>query len=113
MNDEFTNSFLSDAEKSALQDVADSALTVIALKKVILADVYFKGVLRVGIEPAASRNAAFALAFSKPDMSNEVLGADLRAQAEGARLVEGAFSRLDKFKSVKTPNGDAGVNKAR
>ena len=112
MNDEFINSFLSDVEKSALQAVADNALVVNALKKVILADVYFKGTLRAGIAPDATRNSAFALAFAKPDASNESLGADVRAQSEGVRLVESGFSRLDKFKSVKTPAA-AGGNKAR
>lgn len=98
---DFTDSFLNDLEKSSLQQVADNASLINALKKVILADVYFKGTLRAGSAPDPTRNAAFALAFSQTNIPNEQLGADIRALAEGVRLVEGGFARLEKFKSAK------------
>lgn len=101
MNEDFLNSFLSEAEKDALTQVANSELAMMALEKVILADVYFKGTLRKKVAPDATRNAAFALAFSQTALSNEILGADIRAQAEGVRLVEVGFGRLKKFKSEK------------
>lgn len=104
---EFTDSFLNDVERDALITAANNPTLIHALKKVLLADVYFKGTLRAGIAPDPTRNAAFALAFGNTNTPNEVLGQDIRAQAEAVRLVEGGFTRFEKFKSApkedKTP----------
>ena len=110
--DEFTDSFLRDVEKSALAAIADNSVAVLALKKVILADVYYKGVLRKDVDPSPTRNAAYALVITKPDLSNEQLGEDLRAQSEGARLVEMGMARLEKFKTPTSGNTSTG-NKGR
>lgn len=109
---EFTDTFLTDVEKDAIQTIADNALLFNALKKVVLADVYFKGVLRDGMSPDPTRNAALAFAFAPTQKTNEELGQDIRGFAEGVRLVEGGFARLEKFKSVKPKAGVTG-NKAR
>ena|SRR6185503_472722 len=109
--EDFTDSFLSDAEKGALTAIADNMLALLALKKVLLADVYYKGVLRKDVDPDPTRNAAFALVITQPNLTNEQLGADLRAQAEGARLVEMGIGRLEKFKTPEkapAPQGNRG-----
>lgn len=108
----FEDTFLTDVEKDLLGTVADNALLMNALKKVVLADVYFKGVLRAGMSPEPTRNAAIAFAFAAEAKTNEQLGEDIRAFAEGVRLVEGGFSRLDKFKTGK-PAAETPRNKAR
>ncbi len=109
---EFTDLFLSDVEKDLLGTVADNPLLLNALKKVILADVYFKGTLREKMAPDPTRNAAIAFAFAAEPKTDEQLGQDIRAFAEGVRLVEGGFSRLDKFKTEK-PVAETPRNKAR
>lgn len=98
--DAFLDSFLSDQERDSLQTIADNPTAMCALKKLILADVFYKGVLRKGLEPDPTRNAAYALAFSPTSISDEQLGQDIRGQAEGVRLVEAGFGRLEKLKSV-------------
>lgn len=101
---EFTDTFLNDQEKAALNSIADSELMVNALKKVVLADVYFRGVFRPGIAPEPARNSALLVAIGcvqgQGVRTNEELGAETRAFAEAVVLVESGFSRLDKFKSV-------------
>jgi hypothetical protein len=106
MNEEFIDSFLTDQEKDAVRaSVADNPLVFGALQKIILADVYFKGVLRKKVDADPTRNAAYALAFSQTALPNEVLGADIRAQAEGVRLVEMGFKRVLSLKSDKPVTG--------
>lgn len=100
---DFLDTFLSDVEKNALAQVADSVVLLNALKKVLLTDVYFKGTLIKDVAPDPTRNAALALAFTAPTTSNEVLGQDVRAQAEGVRLVESGFKRLETFKTDGKP----------
>lgn len=106
MNEEFIDSFLTDQEKDAVRSsVADNPLVFGALQKIVLADVYFKGVLRKKVTADPTRNAAYALAFSQTSLSNELLGADIRAQAEGVRLVEMGFKRVLSLKSDKPKEG--------
>lgn len=109
--EKFYNSFLSAVERAALQAIADNAVAVLALKKIILADVYYKGVLRPDIDPKATMNAALAMVVTKPDTTNEILGQDLRAMSEGARLVEMGIGRLESFKTPEkapAPTGNRG-----
>lgn len=106
MAQEFIDSFLNDVEKDLLQQVADNPTVVNALKKLVLADVYFKGTLEPGKAPDPTRNAALAIALAcgagQAVRTNEELGQDLRAFAEGVRLVESGFSRLEALKSAKS-----------
>lgn len=97
---QFLQSFLSDIEIESLTSIANSPLALGAIKKIILADVYYKGVLRANVDADPTRNAALLFAFSDKDISNEKLGEDLRALGEGVRLVEGGLTRLEKLKSV-------------
>lgn len=103
---DFIDSFLNDVEKDTLQQIADNPTAVNALKKLILADVYFKGTLEAGKAPDPTRNAALSIALAcgsgQAVRTNEELGQDLRAFAEGVRIVEGGFGRLEKLKSAKT-----------
>ncbi len=103
MNEDFIDSFLSEVEQEAIRKVADSKVTFEALKKCVLADVYYKGTLRKDVPSDPTRNAALAFAFSGQATSNEQIGEDVRALAEGVRLVEGGFSRVEKFKSQGRP----------
>lgn len=110
MNTDFIKSFLSDLEISKLAAIDEP--TMVALKKVLLADAYYKGVLLPGISPDPTRNAALLLAIAKPETSDAVLSANLRAQAEAVQLVESGFKRLIELKNVPTPKPAKG-NPAR
>jgi hypothetical protein len=102
---EFIDTFLNDVEKDLLQQIADNPAAVNALKKLILANVYFNGTLEKGKSPDPTRNAAIAIALAcgsgQAVRTDAELGQDLRAFAEGVRLVEGGFGRLEKLKSAK------------
>lgn len=104
--------FLSQAEKDLLRSFADNTQLLEAVKKVVLADVYYKGTLRATIPADPTRNAALAFAFSDKTPTNEQLGQDIRAFGEAVRLVEGGFSRVDKFKTPPPPVKPP-VNQAR
>lgn len=103
---EYYDSFLSDVEQGLLCQIGDSEPLMNAISKLLLADVSFKGVLRKNIKPDPTNNAALALAFSQEPKTNEELGADLRAFAEGVRLVQSGVARLAKFKTP--PKGGNG-----
>lgn len=106
MNKDFINSILNDSEQDALSMVADNAIMMSALKKAILIDVYYKGTLDPQRAPDPTRNAALAIALAvgqgQAIRTNEELGQDLRAFAEGVRLVESGFERIVSFKSPAT-----------
>lgn len=104
MDTEFLKSFLNDIEMSALQAFVDNPVAMRAMKKALLADVYYKGTLVEGREPDPTRNAAFAFDYSGTPVTNEQIGSEIRAMAQGVRLLEGAFSRISLLKSpAKTP----------
>lgn len=112
MATDLLDTFLSQEEKDAVAVLAANPLLLGALKKIMLADVHFKGVLRKNIAPDPTRNAAIAFAFNGANKSNEDLGADIRAFAEGVRLVESGFDRIEKLKKGPAPADKKG-NPAR
>ncbi len=67
-----------------------------AVRKVLLAGIYNQGVLKPGYPAEVASNFALALVFNnaKGEISNELLGQDLKASAMGIRLVDTAFKRM-------------------
>lgn len=105
MAKDYTDKILNDIEKDALTTFVDNPTMVEAVRKVLLAGIYFNGTLRKG-EPA-DPTINFALGFvSNGDgkRSNEEIGADIRAAWEGIRLLEVALSNIAKYKkeAIKT-----------
>lgn len=102
--------YLNSIEEDQLSHLAENLTLLNAVKKVLLEGVYSNGVLVAGENAESGRNFALSLAFSK-EASNEQIGADLRACAEGIRIIESGFKELEKFKVV-TPEVDS-KNEAR
>jgi hypothetical protein len=102
---------LNDIEKDAVGSFVSNKTLFDAVKKVILAAVYFNGTLRQGQPARPTLNAALSLAMSK-EYSNEQLGEDLRALAEGVRLVEVGFGKLEELKPAD-PKPEKPKNPAR
>lgn len=98
-------SILSDAEKAVVKNIVDNPISVAALKKVLLASIYFNGTLQKGKDPNPTLNAALSLAFSNEKKTDAELGADLRGLAEGVRLLEMGFKQLENYKSKPAPAG--------
>jgi len=85
-----------------------------AVKKVLFAVIYSDGVVEKGL-PLNQRNGAFGLianAYSEGrNISNDELGAQLRAKFEGVHTVLDGFDKLKNIKSVteavETPYNEA------
>lgn len=100
--------FLNDQETAAVQLFYQSSVMREAVRKVLLAGAYENGTLQAGKEANATTNFALSLVAQGETISNEQLGADLRASWEGIRLVENAFNKMGEIKKVepekKKPN---------
>ena len=92
--------YLNDIEKDALYSFNQNETMVRAVKKVLLAGIYENGILRQGDKAEPLKNFALALAF-KTEISNEQVGADLRASAAGIRSVELAFNKIAEIQPKK------------
>lgn len=94
-----------DAEKTEIKKFLENKILMQAVKKAVLYGVYYSGTLKEGEDPDASRNFALALAFdiTKPA---EQLGLDLRACAEGIRMIEAGFKSLEELKEIKKEEKD-------
>lgn len=94
--------FLSDIERAKIAEKLNSdEVLVNAIKKVLLWGVYGQGVLEKDKAPMPMKNAALGLVGQTQNgvISNEDLGADLRALFEGAKMVEMGFGKLAEIKS--------------
>lgn len=88
--------FLDELERDKIRTFVSDRTMFEAVKKVFLASVYQNGTLIAGKPAEHLKNFALALAFDR-GVSNEQLGADLRACAEGVRMIEGAIRELEKL----------------
>lgn len=112
-NEKFLKSFISDIEWDQLSTLANNELLLNAVQKVIMASVYYNGTLRKNITPDPMRNGALSLALSNETITNEALGQDIRAVAEGARMVQLGFDKLKTFKTVLEQPTGSGTGKNR
>lgn len=101
---------LSDVELAKIEAFRSDKVMLEAVRKVLLFGVYNNGTIQPDAEAAPTRNFALALAFRK-DVSNDQLGADLRAAAEGIRAVESAFEEFISYRPTPQPSGKK-ANKA-
>jgi hypothetical protein len=88
--------FLSDLEKELLTALQGNETQREALRKVLLHCVYSQGVVAAGGNHDPKHNWALSFAW-RDELSNEQLGADLRAAAQGIAFVERAFNDLQNF----------------
>lgn len=91
--------YLNDIEKEQIEAFYKNEVMREAVKKVLLAGIYQNGTLKAGEKAEPNKNFALYLA-SQPGIANEVLGADLKAAAEGIRVVETAFKELGTFNKL-------------
>jgi hypothetical protein len=91
----------SDAEKAQFQVFADNPHMTAAIKKALLLGLYTHGTIQRDQDPDPTQNFALALAFNAimERRTNEDLGADLRACAEGIRILETAFNNILDYKT--------------
>jgi len=90
--------YLSEAEKSAIKTFCENKAMFNAVKKVLLAGIYINGTLKPDVEPDTMRNWALQMPLGAEHFTDEQLGSNLRASAEGLNFVEAGFSMLEKIK---------------
>ena len=95
---EILDSILSDLEKEKIVQFVEDETMREAVKKIILAGIYYNGTLRKGEK--ANPTVNFLLAFvnnRENSLSNEEAGAELKAAWAGVKAMELAFKNLEKF----------------
>ena len=95
--------YLSKVEVDLIAQANENPVLIEAIKKVILKGVYLQGVLNPDKPAKPMLNAALGLVAQTQNglISNEDLGADLRAFFEGAKMVEVGFDQLATIKNKK------------
>jgi len=96
---------LSDIEVEKIDNMRKDEVLMEAVRKVLLSAIYENGTLRQGIKADPARNAAFAAVANYPGMSDEQLGADLRAQWAGISALENGINKLGNYKK-KVSSGE-------
>ena len=108
--------YLSEAEKSQLENFCSNPLMVEAVRKVMLFPVYSNGVLRKGEPSNPLMNFMLAPALQeypgKPPLSDVELGQETKARAHAIRLIEIAFAEIEGYKQGELPTA-GGENPAR
>ena len=106
--------FLSKVEQDKIALFNQDKVLFEAIKKVILKGVYSQGKLEPDKPANPMLNAALGMVAQTQNgvISNEELGADLRAFFEGAKMVEIGFTELAKIKNkeeVVEPLGNVAI----
>ena len=98
--------FLTDLEVAKIEAFCADTEMFEAVKKVLFGVLYSDGVIKRG-EKLNQRNGAFALianAYSEGrDISNDELGASLRAKFEGVHTILDGYDKLKSIKSEEKP----------
>lgn len=109
MNEDYH--FLNDTEKSKLISLAQDEVLKSAVKKILLAGVYYNGILEAGHKPDTGKNftiqtALFAIQ-NNPKITDEDLGRELRMSVGAMRLIDLGFQEIEKFNPIdKKPKKD-------
>jgi len=107
-------SYLNDIEKAELEKFVENKTMFEAVRKVLLAGVYFSGTLKEG-EPANARNNFILAQLTQPIMENapaQEYGLYTKALVNGVKLVETGFNDFEKFRKVE-PEEKPKVNRGK
>lgn len=109
------NKYLSEEEEVLISAFVKNEKMFEAVKKVLLAGLTDNGVLKAGEPSKPTTNAALALYFNrqKGSVSNEELGADLRAYGMSCELIQSGFDHLKDMEIKNNPPEGTGENPAR
>lgn len=101
MTPEFLGNILSDQEKDKLQAFLEDKTMSEAVRKVLLAGIYYNGTLEAGKVPEPNVNFIlswpFMIDLQNADVSDASIGQDVRASVRGIRLVEMGFAHMAKL----------------
>lgn len=94
-----TDTLLNDIEKDAVIGFLKNPTAVRAVKKLLLAGLYYNGTMKKGEEPDFLRNFALTIAAGahQTGATNELIGADVRAKWEAINILELGFAEMSKL----------------
>lgn len=102
--------FLTDLEVVEVERFCANEVMFGAVKKVLLQHLYSQGVITKGQPHNPLKNRALVLVDG--EISNEILGSQLRALWEGINALEGGYADLEKIKSKKEGSVETPYNEA-
>lgn len=88
--------YLSELEQVKLLSFVSDKVMMEAVRKVLLAGVYYNGTLRPDFKADPTKNFALGIAFDT-HRSDAELGTDLRATAYGISFIEQGFNEIVKM----------------
>jgi len=95
--------FLNDIEVNEVEKFVQNKTQFEAVRKVLLAGIYYNGVMREG-EPADARKNFILAQLTQPIMENapiEEFGHYAKSLVNGVKFIETGFNDLEKFKPVE------------
>jgi len=92
--------YLNEIEKAEVQKFIDNPTLYQAVKKVLLAEVYYNGTLHPGEVPVTTKNFALGKAFDSK-ANNEEIGQHFRGVVDAISLLENGDSFSRPLKSVR------------
>lgn len=109
--------YLSDIEKQKIQSFLNDSVMLEAVRKVLLFGINHNGTFTPGEPANPARNFALQLPFQSDIqgvvLDDATLGAEVRAQVKGIRLLENGFAELKNcVPSPKAADAPAQPNKA-
>lgn len=103
MNELF-NEILSDLEKTKIEQFCNDTVALGAVKKVILAGIYYNGTLQADKKPDSTRNfmlGEISNAIIQTTVSDEQLGQMARATYTAINAIENSFRQLSTITTEK------------
>jgi hypothetical protein len=107
----------SDLEKQKLSAFSKDEVMKEAVRKVLLAGIYYNGTLTAGKPADAFRNfmlqGVFTADVRGEHVSDEMLGQEARADARAIRLIEQAYKQISSFEEQPTPEPKPKTNRGK
>lgn len=106
--------YLNDIEKAELEKFVENTTQFEAVRKVLLAGIYFNGTLSKG-KPADARKNFILAQLTQPLMENapiEEFGHYAKSLVNGVKLIETGFQDFEKFRKVE-PEVKKKVNRGK
>lgn len=113
--DDILDQVLTDLEKDKIGSFVGDPVMFEAVRKVLLAGIYYNGTLKPGEAADPSKNFALQFAFQIDiqgvAITDQMLGEQVKSEVRGIRLLEAGFDKLKKLVPVPTGSNKPKKNK--
>ena len=97
----YISQVLDEAEQEQIRQFVDNEQMRESVRKAILCGLYHQGVIKKNKRPDIEKNFAISLFANNPGMTDEKVGAEIRACWEGIKALERAFDDMALLKTVE------------